>query len=189
MTDKQIIIDGVDVSGCDYFNFTDEHYCDECSSEFGCAICDERPNCNYKQLARKTQSEAKLVKQLQTICDFINNRPETFKGMYGDVAKIITEYAERKEQECEELKSQLTSLGYADAICALEIDLEHKTQECEELTKNYFIVIQQRNKAEKTLTEIKEIVEWHTTSNDSEDVQEDMKQILQKINECDAGNQ
>ena len=40
-----------------------------------------------------------------------------------------------KEQECEELKSQLTSLGYADAICALEIDLEHKTQECEELKK------------------------------------------------------
>ena len=55
MTDKQIIIDGVDVSGCGYFNFTDEHYCEECSSEFGCAVCDERTNCYYKQLKRKEQ--------------------------------------------------------------------------------------------------------------------------------------
>lgn len=55
MTDKQIIIDGVDVSKCSYFDFTGERYCYECSSEFGCAICDERPNCLYKQLARKEQ--------------------------------------------------------------------------------------------------------------------------------------
>lgn len=44
-----------------------------------------------------------------------------------------------------------------------------KEQECEEL--------------KQTLSEIKEITEWHTTSADSEDVQEDMKQILQKISE------
>ena len=65
MTDKQIIIDGVDVSECSYFNCTDEHYCDECSSEFGCAICDERTICYYKQLKRKEQECEKLYIQLK----------------------------------------------------------------------------------------------------------------------------
>lgn len=50
-----------------------------------------------------------------------------------------------------------------------------KEQECKEL--------------KQTLTEIKEIAKWHTTSADSEDVQEDMKQILQKISECEVKNE
>ena len=61
-------------------------------------------------IKRKGQSEARLVKQIQTICDFINNRPEIFKGIYGGVDKIITEYAKHKEQECEKLKTQILSL-------------------------------------------------------------------------------
>ena len=90
MTDKQIIINRVDVSGCKFFRNG------ICASPINpkCKLCVEinEKMCYYKQL-------------------------------------------KRKEQECEELKSQLTSLSYADAICALEIDLEHKTQECEELKK------------------------------------------------------
>ena len=68
MTNKQIIIDGIDVSGCSYFNFIDEHYCDECSSEFGCAICDERTNCYYKQLKRKEQECEELREALNEGC-------------------------------------------------------------------------------------------------------------------------
>lgn len=67
MTDKQIIIDGVDVSKCSYFNFTDEHYCDECSSEFGCAVCDERTNCYYKQLKRLEQENKELKEKNKNI--------------------------------------------------------------------------------------------------------------------------
>lgn len=137
MTDKQILIDGVDVSGCIYYKnkscIVDYYLAD---IPFDEAKCELNPNCYYKQLKRKEQSEAKLVKQIQTICDFINNRPEIFKGVYGGVDKIITEYAERKEHECEAL------------------------------TKNYFTLIQQRNAAEQqldqlkqTLTEIKGIAE------------------------------
>ena len=62
MTDKQIIIHRVDVSKCSHFNFTDEHYCNECSSEFGCATCDERPDCYYKQLKRTEQKLDKIKK-------------------------------------------------------------------------------------------------------------------------------
>ena len=45
---------------------------------------------------------------------------------------------------------------------------------------------QQLDQLKQTLAEIKEIAKWHTTSADSEDVQEDMKQILQKISECEV---
>ena len=83
MENKEIIIDGVDVSGCDYFNFTDEHYCDECSSEFGCAVCDERTICYYKQLKRKEQ---KLIKIKQYIED---NEWCILDEMYKDLEQII----------------------------------------------------------------------------------------------------
>lgn len=67
MTDKHII-DGVDVSKCDYFSFADEYYCGECSSEFSCAICDERPNCCYKQLKRKEQTLIKIKDIVENKC-------------------------------------------------------------------------------------------------------------------------
>ena len=97
---NSVIIDGVDVSRC-------ESFCNGicCKVGFGDdASCKLFSDCNYKQLKRKEQSEKKLVNQIQTICDFINNRPETFKGINGSVDKIITDYAERKEQEYEELR-------------------------------------------------------------------------------------
>ena len=49
--------------------------------------------------------------------------------------------------------------------------LYKKEQECKEL--------------KQLLTEIKEIARWHTTSTDSEDIQNDMKQILRKISEVE----
>ena len=67
MTDKQIIIDGVDVSKCNYFNNIDKSYCEECCSEFGCAICNDRPNCYYKQLKRKEQECEKINQALDEI--------------------------------------------------------------------------------------------------------------------------
>ena len=98
MENKQIIIDGVDVSGCDYFNFTDEHYCDECSSEFGCAVCDERTICYYKQLKRKEQENKRLL-------EIINAKPlETVDIDSAFEIEKLKEQLKRKEQECEELK-------------------------------------------------------------------------------------
>ena len=114
MTNKQIIIDGCEFQS-DCIEYKDISYLKImpiCAiHELSIACHDKVNKCKYyklyKQLKRKEQSEAKLAKQIQTICDFINNRPEIFKGIYGSVDKIITEYAERKEQECEELKKEL----------------------------------------------------------------------------------
>lgn len=108
MTDKPVIVDGIYVEGCGhYWNGRCHAYVDS-TGKF--LLCINSPNCYYKQLQRKAQVEAKSVGQIQTICDFINNRPETFKGVYGDVAKIITEYAAHKEKECEELKEEVNLL-------------------------------------------------------------------------------
>lgn len=63
MTDKeQIIIDGVDVSGCKYLPY--------CNDKQG--NCGFESNCYFKQLARKTQEYEKLkedYKELEQRCD------------------------------------------------------------------------------------------------------------------------
>lgn len=67
MTDKQIIIDGVDVSKCIYFQQEDDEYtcgAEECNGAIvACRACD---NCYYKQLKR---AEQKLEKIKQYLCE------------------------------------------------------------------------------------------------------------------------
>ena len=58
MTDKEIIIDGVDVSKCEFCNNDVLYpYCYRINS-----LCKENPNCYYKQLQRKT-TECKRYEQ------------------------------------------------------------------------------------------------------------------------------
>jgi hypothetical protein len=56
MTDKQIIKHNVNVSKCEFLGFprSSKAYCVCDSSELS-DICDENPNCYYKQLKRKEQ--------------------------------------------------------------------------------------------------------------------------------------
>ena len=69
MTDKQIIIDGVDVSGCKHFKnatcIADYLLTDMNFSEAKCELC---KNCYYKQLKRKEQEGDKYK---QTRIDII----------------------------------------------------------------------------------------------------------------------
>ena len=63
MTYKQIIIDGVDVSGCTHYrNYNDEFHCDLLSEPL---VCVDNPNCYYKQLKAKEQECEELKEQLQ----------------------------------------------------------------------------------------------------------------------------
>lgn len=82
-TEEQIIIDGADVSECKH------HRKCVLPDNIGCKIddflCCDKPNCNFKQLARKTQECDTLKSQL----DFEVQQKECL------------------EQECEELKKQL----------------------------------------------------------------------------------
>lgn len=57
MTDKeQIIINGVDVTGCKYFN----RFRNICHNKNLCCDCEKNQNCYFKQLARKTKECVKL---------------------------------------------------------------------------------------------------------------------------------
>ena len=71
MTDKQIIIDGVDVADCEYLN--------ACGKKMKCVILQDdvfQPNpycegfnCYYKQLKRKEQKIEKIQEVLDTYYD------------------------------------------------------------------------------------------------------------------------
>ena len=136
MTDKQIIIDGVDVSGCKKY----EH---------------EIVRCNAT---------------LKNIC-FCGGRCTDKKNADCDFKQL-----KRKEQECEELKSDLTDLS--------------KIIDCKNGTILTFK--EQLDKLKQTLTEIKEIAENVQSFVDirlEDDVYTEMYKILQKISECKVKNE
>ncbi len=69
MTDKQIMIDGVDVSGCDFYQieanelYPKANYCGSMRNTF----CEIEPNCYYKQLKRAEQECKRLKWYMQEI--------------------------------------------------------------------------------------------------------------------------
>lgn len=68
MNDKQIIIDGVDVSGCVPYK-NKSCLVDFCLTDmpFSEAKCEKNPNCYYKQLKRKEQECERLKEGLNLI--------------------------------------------------------------------------------------------------------------------------
>ena len=72
MTDKEIIINGVDVRKCvhrQWDNSQKIHLCYNGNSPLTpWSWCEENPNCYYKQLARKTQ-ELKEIKEYCNNCN------------------------------------------------------------------------------------------------------------------------
>ena len=134
MTDKHIIIDGCDVSGCKYF----DSHCKECKAEYytryGYEIvkfnsCKDNPNCYFKQL-------------------------------------------KRKEQECEELKKEIKTKTY------------HWEQCTEEILKGTKQFVDRMEKAEKTLTEIKDLLLKTPTDSPMHCINA-KSVILQKISEVE----
>ena len=100
MTDKQIMIDGVDVSGCKGFYIHDRSTTNidywmygQCKSskEYGC-YCRNNPNCYFKQLARKTQE-----------CEQIKEKYEALKLENQEGYEIVAEL----KHECKELKKEI----------------------------------------------------------------------------------
>lgn len=70
MTDKRIIIDGIDVSGCEWIRevgLDSEYICNCNSPNKTSGYCKYNPNCCYKQLKRKEQECEKLKATLEVI--------------------------------------------------------------------------------------------------------------------------
>ena len=94
MSDKKIIIDGIDVSKCQHYGKCST-YCyvvDE--------LCSDNPNCYYKQLARKEQ-------ELQEAMD---NYVQLDLQRVKEYNELVDLY-KAKEQECEELIRSITKIS------------------------------------------------------------------------------
>ena len=117
MTDKPIMINGVDVAGCGYLGLYKE-----CKLKCGscCPVdCSDNPNCYYKQLAHKEQECEKAKQNAQDTYDLWQALIESFNILQNEKIKL--------EQENEELKNCLTEIK--------EIAEKHKvTAHCDCLT-------------------------------------------------------
>lgn len=122
MTDKQIIIDGVDVSGC-ILRRRKEPNCTVCngySSKVFEFDCSDFKNCYFKQLKRKEQECEKLRgdfhdtnEQLKDYKEHYDRQSEEHQKLKQDLflaqnqITLKNEYIQKVKQECEKLKSQV----------------------------------------------------------------------------------
>lgn len=191
MTDKQIMIDDVDVSGCLFYqaNFEEDydvkikHYC---SNWHNSCESNNKPNCYYKQLKHKEQ-ECEKLKNERTV----------------DPVKQLFQL----KAENEELKTMLKDLSYENQKFCYQIEEQIKQLEpfkdeyfkgldnvvIAELAKKSIRITAENSKLEQTLTEIKEIAEtaakclYATKSDDYTDGYRWLGNIiLQKIGECEV---
>ena len=126
MTDKQIIIDGVDVSGCEKQGETIAGITCGNGERIRLAneiitkhkLCKDNPNCVYKQLKRKEQ-------ELQQAMD---NYVQLDLQRVKEYNELVDLY-KAKEQECERLKWYLKEIR-DDELKTLDIELDEYETNC-----------------------------------------------------------
>ena len=120
MTDKQIIIDGVDVSGCSYYQY---NMCTATKDDYGdCSLCCQdydMNDCYYKQLKRKEQECEELRRYHNKCCEENTEKLKQLLEKYNQLSRDFYngKYCNKencsllkaKEQECEELRNRLNS--------------------------------------------------------------------------------
>lgn len=170
MTDKQIMIDGVDVSGC-------EHYDEVCLGNHHYKWCKDNDNCYYKQLKRKEQECEELKERLNCNCfDPKNNNNRCIS--YNRIAEDY----ERDLKQLDQLKSEYEELRQFLAKEPLALQaLQSGYADYKKRSEVFFEMI---NQYKQTLTEIKEIAEHCYDQADKEN--DGFWTILQKISECEV---
>lgn len=119
MTDKQIIINDVDVSGCECFYINASHpERKECINPYCKGLCEDNPNCYYKQLKRQEQECESLKSENSTFEELVKTQEE-------NIAELIRRYNQRSS-ECEDYKT-LAKQHLADFF--------EKEKECEKLKR------------------------------------------------------
>lgn len=120
---EEIIIDGVNIAGCDYYNAKNDKgdWCDlTCTREHAPFFrCESMPNCYYKQFQRLKQENEKLKEenyQLQKSCqiceNFIDGIPcKPLRDMDYDLQKVINQ-RDKYINALEEIRERLKSVSY-----------------------------------------------------------------------------
>lgn len=159
-TNEQIIIDGVEVSGCEFLFPHNKYNGCRCMndpiedvSNVSSMTCEGNQNCYYKQLKRKEEllrqagnhikdldlmvhsgeeRENELEQQLQRKAQECKQKDKTIAGLVG----CVSLWEEFSDEESRLAKSS----SIADLVVLLRearSSLENKTAECEELKKKF----------------------------------------------------
>ena len=107
MADKKIIINNVDVSGCECYNQNIKMDC--LLHPLQSDACKNNPNCHYKLYKRKEKECEKAKQNAQDTYDLWQALIESFNILQGEKIKL--------EQECEELRKKLKP-KLKNAYCA-----------------------------------------------------------------------
>ena len=102
MTDKQIVIDGINVSGCECYNQNIKMDC--LLYPLQPDACKNNPNCYYKQLARKKQECKELKKELAKVYKDIKLSPLCYKC---DEEECLQKEIDKLKAENEMLRDEL----------------------------------------------------------------------------------
>lgn len=116
MTDKQIIINGIDVSKCNFRLELDNQQKCECCHATGFGVicdCEQWHNCYFKQLARAREEIEKLKKQIdnekQSLQINIDNLNQACLDLIQENDDLQNKL-QAKEQECENLKEKIAQI-------------------------------------------------------------------------------
>ena len=200
MTDKQIIIDGVDIAGCEFAvkPINDNKIKCHCAKgllqiakmqeqpeSIKSGLCENNHNCYYKQLKRteselvRKEQECKQAKQnAQDTYDLWQALIESFNILQGEKIKL--------EQECEELKEENAKARMEICNqCGRRDDYNIPCKQIRDLDYDFQLEIEENEKLKQTLIDIKGIVEENFYFLDC-DYRWILEQILQKISECEV---
>ena len=178
MTDKQIIVDGVDVSGCQYYKIPqNEMYPMSNFCGLPCnGFCKNDPKCSYKQWKRKEQECEELSFDNFDLKDQLTDLKFKYKTI-NDVAKSFEQKLQAERKQLDQLKAENEEL---------EKELRQKKMTILMNNDHYFEVDQENKKLKQTLTEIKNKLTVHKTLYyESKLIEKLHKEILQKISEVE----
>ena len=166
MTDKEeIMIDGIDVSGCEHHR--------KCilPDNIGCKIddflCCDKPNCNYKQLVRKTQE-----------CEKLSILAQEESARNGYVEYELNDKLKQKTQECENLKAEEKYLKQCCTKAGEE--LAKHSFEYDGKEKNLVVQAMELNEKYEKLKKAFEEIEEYTKNFSEVDLFQDIKDIINK---------
>lgn len=124
MTDKEIIIDGVDITECDHFSMGLPAFNDPCTLYPHQTRCSKNKNCYFKQLQRKEQECEELKERLKCKCfdpKSNNNRCISYNRIAEDYERDLQRLT-KITQEYEELKRTISTLEGVNKLFENNLD-------------------------------------------------------------------
>lgn len=207
MTDKEVIIDGINVGRCRFFEIDadDRDAVMMCEVENALGFleieCQKNPNCYYKQLQRQEQKLEISQHYINELTKYILEIGDSFQipskmtilgknciEYYAILSASIKSYIKDLQTENEELKKKANC--YNCGTCNGKEDYINMKRHCENAINSLHKEQKQTDTYKQALEEIKGIIEhiWCDCHGECEEyIEIGLQQIIQKINEVLKG--